>query len=473
MSRIFYIDNTEVYIHPSWSISDKINARTTMTIKVVELLTLGEINIGDSVRFEDNSIIIFAGIVQTISISEPYPNFLEYQLKCVDNSALANKILVAESGTNETAGYVVENVILPYLADEGVTTGNIEAGITISKYTFNYIKCSEALDKIKTISGLNWNIDKDKKLNLFSSGSVVAPFVLGDLVQHSKFKQSKSLNQYRNVQFVRAGKGKTTTQTDNKPTPKPDGVSRAFILKYPVAEKPSSIKINTVAVADSDIEISGGIEGKKYYYAIGSNVINQDDGETLLTDSDTIEVTYKGLYDILVQAEDEVQIAERKSFETGTSGRYENIVEEASITESDEALDYGQGLLTKYGEVADNVTFNTDEIGLEAGQLLSIDKTLYSIDADFLIESVNIKASGPNSIIYTIKCLDGASLGGWEEYFKDILSHQKTYVISENEILIKLIKLSDNFTMNESFSVVSGSPESRVGFAQVGFSEVV
>ena len=254
--REFRAGGDLVYISPNWSISDKINARTTLSATIVSLLSCPSVSIGDTVTLVDGLDTLFSGIISTLDVDEPHPNYLNYNIQCVDNSALADKILIAETGTNETAGYIVENVILPYLVGEGVVLGAIEAGIVISKYTFNYIKCSTALDQLRTISGLNWNIDKDKRLNLFSNNSSVAPFTLDNSVQHSRFKQSASLNQYRNVQYIRAGKGKTLTQPDEQPSPKPDGISKTFTLKYPLAERPSSLKINDVAIDVADIGIN-------------------------------------------------------------------------------------------------------------------------------------------------------------------------------------------------------------------------
>lgn len=489
MARVCTIDSEVVIIDPRWSISDKINARTTMSITVIDLQDLASIDIGDAVTLTNGADTIFAGIVHSVDVSEYMPGVLYYDLKCVDNSALADKRLVAETGSNQTAGYIAENVILPYLADEGVIKGTIEAGVTISKYTFNYITASKALDQIRTVSGLNWNIDKDKKLNLFSNTSNLSPWTLDDTVQHTRFQQSKSMNEYRNVQYVRAGKAKTSTQTLEKPSPKPDSVSRTFRTKYPVAEKPT-IVINSTPVDAGDVGVKSLDTGKKWYFTYNSQDIVQDSGESVLADSDAIEITYVGLYDILVVAEDETEIASRATAETGTSGRYEHITEEKSISESAEAEEFGEGLLSKYAEIADNITFETNVSGLEAGQLLTVDKALFGISEDFLIESVDIDPDSPSEIRYSIKALDGAALGGWEEYFKEILRKQTTYVINENEVLIKLkkhkevITLTDTLTfpetdlgaevitLSDSLTATSAGVESRVGYSLVGYSEV-
>ena len=489
MARTFTIASETVLVSPNWSISEKVNARATASLNVIDLGNLTEINVGDSISIVAGSDTIFAGIIRKVVEEETSPNFLTYSITCQDNSALADKRLVAETGTNETAGYIVQNVILPYLTDEGVTAGTIETGITVKKYTFNYIKASQCLDQIKTISGLNWNIDKDKKLNLFSNSANVSPWTLDSTVQHNRFKREKNLDNYRNVQYVRAGKGRTNTLTDEQPSPKPDGVSRTFTMKFPIAEKPT-IKINSVAVSASDVGVKGLDTGKKYYFTYNSNTIYQDDAETVLSATDTLEVTYIGLYDILVQTENTTQIAERASAESGTSGRYEHLSEEKSITETDEAQQYGEGLLDKYSEVLDRITFNTSVSGLEAGQLLDVNKTLYNINDSFLIESLKIRALTQNTLQYSIVALDGASIGGWEEYFKEILRIQKTYVINENEKLEKIQKfvdslvlgesltfptdeeLSDSITITDSLTPTDAGVESRVGYALVGYSEV-
>ena len=116
---------------------------------------------------------------------------------------------------------------------------------------------------------------------------------------------------------------------------------------------------------------------------------------------------------------------------------------EKSIDETAKALEYGNGLLETYGEIKDIVKFETEVAGLEAGQLLTINKTAYSISDTFLIESVVISPADQGGFVYKITCLDGAAIGGWEEFFKNILRGGRDFAIEANEVIILLVSFSE------------------------------
>lgn len=450
MARTFTIDSEIVFVNKNWRVSDRINSRTTANFTVVDLQNLDAIDIGDEINILDGVEVLFAGTVETVNENEAYPGQLEYDVTAVDFSALADKRLIADSIVNTLAGDIIRDNILPILADEGVIAGNISDGPELKKAVFNYDKGSTALDYIKDATGLNWNINFSKELNFFKRNENSAPFDLTDSIFHSRFKRNRTRNQYRNTQFIRAGKGRTTTQNLEKPSPKPDGVSRNFVLRFPVAEKPI-LYINSDQVNENDVGINGLDKNKKFYFSFGSNIISQDTSQTELS-SEILEITYVGLFPILVKADNPDEIANRKNKETGTSGIYETLNTETSINESQQALQYSQGLLDKYGMIPSTVSFQTETPGLKAGQLLKINKPLYGINDNFLIESVDASSDG-TSTVFNIKCLDGSSLGGWEEFFKTMLKGQRILVIGENEVLILLNVQRENAIYNGSYQI--------------------
>jgi hypothetical protein len=474
--RTVKINNELVYISPNWGVSDKINARTTCQFTVVDLLNLTDIFVGADVLIEEgsddnitqawndlniawddanfnwgfNTETLFAGTVDEVTIYEPYPNVIEYDITAVDYSAIPDKRLIADSVVNKTAGAIVREHILPILSEEGVTEGDIEEGQLITKAVFNYDTATVALDYIKNVTGLNWEIDFDRRLNLFRRDENTSPIALTDALQHSNFSYNKTRQQYRNKQYVRAGRGKTTLQQLESPTPKPDGVSRNFILRFPLAEKPR-IFIDSVEVLPDDIGVNGLDQNRKFYFSFGSNVIAQDETEAPLL-TETIQMTYTGLFPILVVDDRADEITERALKETSTSGIYEHINRESSINESEQALEFADGLLQKYGIIPATVSFQTEVHGIEAGQLLTVQKSLYGINDTFLVEEVSISAVG-QCTVYNVKCLDGSALGGWEEYFKDILKGQREFIIQENEVLILLNVQSESVTMGADVDI--------------------
>jgi len=432
--RTYFVDGVAVIVLPSWSISDKINARSTMSVTILDKQSA---NIAEGAEFQmfNGATKIFEGVILRIRKYESDPNVLYYNLDIVDNSALADKRVIAKTYINQTAGYIVNDLITEILGEENVTAGTITTGPIIKKAVFNYIKCSAALDYIKNVTGLNWNIDKDMQLQFFDRATNISPFTLNESIQHNKFQQESNMDKYRNIQYVRGGRGKTATQEDEIPTPAPDGKSRSFVVRFPIAEQPV-IEINLngagwVAIDADDIGVNGLSTNKKWYWSYGSQIVTQDEAtETVLATVDDIRITYTGLRNLFVKIENPNEIS--------IQGKYEALNTEKSINITEQAIEYANGLIETYGEIKDTISFSTEVSGLQAGQLLPVQKTLYDINDSFLIESVTIKASSANTIEYSIKALDGASIGGWEEFFKELLKGNRDYAINENEVIILL-----------------------------------
>lgn len=432
--REFKISNQKVIVDSNWRISYKLNQRTTLSMTVVNLKELDSIDEGDAVQVYNDSVLIFSGIIYSIRVYEGRKGSVYYDLQVVDNSALADKRIIADVAENMTAGDIIRNKILPILAEEGVSEGIIQDGTIVSKAVFNYIYCNNALDYLKDITGFNWQIDKDRKLNFFSRETNIAPFILNNSFPHSRFEKNSSMENYRNKQYIRGSQGETSVQEKEKPTPRPDGQSRNFILRFPVAKKPT-IYINNIQVPDSQVGVNGIDTNKKWYFSYNSNTLSQDSSETPLTSTDVLEITYIGLRNIMMILENAAQISERKSKESGTSGIYECMINESSLKSTAQAMQYGHGIMAKYGEVSDRISFSTLQTGLEAGQLLRVFKPLFGINDNFLIESVDVSAYG-HEIEYQITALDGASIGGWEKFFKNIINIGQNFTISEDEIIV-------------------------------------
>lgn len=439
--RTFKIAGTTVRILKNWSFQGKLSARATMKCTVEDLNGLSTINIGDSAEFFNGVTKVYAGIIKQLKLKQVGLS-LNYDISIVGYSALADKRIVAATAASLTAGSIITTHILPVLAEEGVTAGDIANGPTIDLAVFARISCSKALDYLANVTGYSWIIDKDKKLNFFEQNQYTAPLAITDKSFVKGFSLEKGNLDYRNRQYTKAGKGATEQTLTENPSPKPDGTSREFTVSLPLAKKPT-IEVDTgsgyVTVAEEDIGVSGLDDGMKWYFAFGSDKISHDTNETVLNDPNQVRITYTGLYQILTVSENPVEIDARKNAEEGTSGIYEKVNYEASIKDVSQALEFGNGLLLKYGEIADKVKFNIYDDGLEAGMLLPIQKTLFSLNDDFLIESVNASAFSANIIKYTITALDGASVGGWENYFRELLNNDQDYSIANDEVLVSLV----------------------------------
>lgn len=294
--------------------------------------------------------------------------------------------------------------------------------------------CSEIFDELSEINGFMWYIDFNKRLYFLDPKTFPAEYNINDSSSIRNVNYRQNNIQYRNKQFLRGGFGKTDTITTESPSPKPDGVTRTFILTYPVASVPT-IYINSVAVSASDVGIKEKDTGKKWYYQLDDDKITQDTSQTVLSTTDTITVTYQGFYPIFVSSEDLNQIQARKIIQGGT-GIVEKVESVSDINDSDYALDYTNGILRKFTKTQSELTYETFTDGLFSGVLQYINLTKYGIDSEFLIDKVEIRDFNNGTFVYFIHAVSGFSFGSWQTFFGNMKKKLEKQSIREDEILV-------------------------------------
>jgi hypothetical protein len=319
---------------------------------------------------------------------------------------------------------------------------------------FNYDNGNVAMNMLAEKTGFSWYVDKDKKLHFIERIHMTAPYSVDDSTALKSFRVKRNKKFYRNRQFVQAGVELTSTILLEKPTPKPDGVSRTFVTRLPVGLKPT-IVIDGTPVDDNDVGVNGLDQNKEWYFSYNSNIITQDTSLAPLETDDTIEITYQGLFPIFVVSENPAEIATRIGVEGG-SGVYENIIEEKTLDGRDAAFQFAEAKLDKYGFIPRVITFDIYEHGLKAGQLITIENTVHGIDDSFLIESVTTRDMN-GLTVYSVKCLDGSALGGWEQLFKGLVTTKKQLVIREGEVLVLIFNVPSE-TQNWSEELTTPTP---------------
>ncbi|MFJ8268535.1 hypothetical protein [Peribacillus asahii] len=316
------------------------------------------------------------------------------------------------------------------------------AGTYIRKAVFNYVTAAQALDEICELSSAVWWITADKVLHYVARDEFKAPWEINPNHMPTRdIEVETDLTEYRNRQYLRAGQDTTDLQIESM---KGDGSKRTFNVGYKIAQRPT-VKVNgvvqTVGVRQVD-------KNRPFYWAKDEKEITQDESKTPLSSTDVLTVEYYGFYPIIVVAEDEEAIAEMKE-KTGDSGLYEDVEENENIDDSDLALEFANSKLQKYAKINTRIRFETIKKGLQAGQLLPINLPDYEINDDFLITSVEIRPFDDDFIIYSVEAVDGDDVGGWENFFKQLARANKTYVIRDNEVLIRLATQAERFGFGE------------------------
>ncbi len=464
-------DKTSLVHRMSPSITDELNSRNTFSLEMVDAAGSYRPIVGQDIVIQKDAITIFAGTIDNIEESNPPgTDALAYKIDCVDYNQILDRFLVAEIYENDVAGDIIKDIIDNFVnaefSGEGITYVNVEDGPTITKAVFNYIPASQALDEIAAITGYYWYIDYSKDLHFQSKLTNNAPFGLTDTSANFRnIVVKRNRNDYRNRQHIRGGKDISLPRTDSFTG---DGETQTFTLQLEAAQVPSAITVNSVA---KTIGIRQVETGKDWYWNKGEKEITQDDAGVKLTNVDTLAVTYKGYFPINLQNDYDGEILNRQSIEGGT-GIYSHVIQDASLDTEDAAVERSEGLLRKYGSIPEIVEFETDTDGLKAGQLIPIVITKHNLNGNYLIQQVTIQDVGASILRYNVTALSGEAIGGWEKFFKQMARAGQQYVINENEVLLKLKKFLDSVTLTDSITVSSAAPESRVGTALVGFSEV-
>lgn len=442
--QVYISGNSIMTVKNSLNIDDAIEERSICSFIVIDEHGINHYKKGQKVEvFDDDGNLKFAGVIDT-SKEKKIVNTdgLYHTIICADWHYLADKRIIAKAYEETLAGDIVNDIIDTILADEGITIGNIQDGALVSEAVFNYITVTSALDALSEKAEFIWYIDYDKKLYFVERATYESPWEATniDMIKNS-ITVEHSNRSYRNKQYIKGGTDITDSIIENF---KGDSKVRTWSVGFPIAKEPS-IKVNSTNLLPSEIGIRGLESGKKYYWSKGENAVSQDDDETLLISTDTLEITYQGEFDIVVITYNTEQIEDRQAIEDN-SGIVENVADEMENNSRESAFQSANAKLKRYGVIGRRLRFNTYKSGLDSGQVLTVTLPEHDINAvEMLIESVTLNYED-NMFVYTVTCAEGAEQNSWTQMFKTMATRGQAFVvrknISEKQILVTLSTFS-------------------------------
>lgn len=463
------VARTSLWAVGSLRLYGRLNARNRASFGLIDPTGSYRPTVGAEVIIADGAIRYFGGFVDSYTEQltiDGNQTALSYEVECVSYDALCDRRLVAasyESGT-QTLSTIVADVVTNFLTGDGITTTNVDTGPVIERLKFNYEPASRVFDELANITGYAWWVDENKALWFKPRAGVAAPFAI-DATNARRVSINRTTESYRNKQLIRAGVDLTASRTESFTG---DGAQKAWTLVYPVGAVPTSI---TVGGVSKTIGIRGVDTGADWYWNLGDPVVSQDDGAAAVGAGVAIAVTYQGQFPILINAQNDSGIASLAAA-SNASGIYEAIEDRANLNDDDAAISVGEGLLRRYGAIPRRLTFETDTAGLRPGQLLSATFGPHAVSGSWLVDSVAAVDRNGLDLVWTVEALDGESLGGWEAFFSALSTAGKVAEFRENEVVILLRSLAETVTLADALTASSAAPESRVGYAIVGFSEV-
>lgn len=446
------VDWTSKVVLGSLKYQDALNSRDTASFTIVDDTANLDYcpEVGNEVTVINGPAIPFGGTVERVKIKLPDrptdPTFI--QVSAVDFSQLCDRHLVVRAYTNQTAGYILKDIVANDLLDEGITTEDyVEDGPVVAKAIFNYSSVSSAFDDIAKLVGYSWYVDSEKRLHFFSRESYTAPFSLSDSsLNFNALTVESSRQNYVNKLFVRAGQDLADQDIEYF---KGDYARRTFTLTLPCGTVPTV----TVDSVSKTVGIGGLDTGKDWYWNKGQTSIYQDGEATPLNSGNTLAVTYRGLVPIIVECLRDDEIQARQAAEGGT-GVYEDVIEDSNIETHELALEKGNAYLREKGVIRKTVSFKTFVDGLHAGQVIGIDLPKWGADGGFLIASVSGAVVLDNLMLYNVSCTDAARAYAWTDYFKALYESGRKFVVKENEVVHNLRTNHEEVVCGDSLSVV-------------------
>lgn len=399
---------------------------------------------GNGIPNNDQEIIItlnngeklFAGYVVNVKMK----NLVEgggksvADVQCVDYTRLLDRNLVHKTYLNMTDKAIIQAIIEQYCPGAGITTTNVEEGVTIDRISFNYIQPSQAFRKIAELTGRHWFIDYDKDVHYTAADTATTPFNITST--QSAFwglEISKDASQIKNRVYVRGGT-KLSEFTNYVTTG--DGETRKFVLP----DKPHDVTIE-VDRGSGYIEESVGIKnvdtsGFKWYLNFQEKYAEQDSGETILSSTDKFRITYKYDIPILVAVEDTASIAE--------NGVREFAIFDKTIATTQSARDRASSELIDYANDIIDGQFFTWETGFVTGQYININHAEYGVNADYVVQGVSAESIGAGHYVYTIKVASAKTLGIIKFLIKLLESNRNLVELDDDEVVDELLQLTDS-----------------------------
>lgn len=244
---------------------------------------------------------------------------------------------------------------------------------------------------------------------------------------------SKDASQIKNRVYVRGGTKLSDFTTYIEVG---DGEKTQFVLP----DKPHDVTLE-VDRGSGYVEESVGIKnvdttGYKWYLNFQEKYVEQDDGETVLSATDKIRLTYKYDIPILVAVENTSSILE--------NGQREFAIFDKSITTTQAARDRASGELTDYANDIIEGSFVTWTQGFVSGQYMNISKTEYDVDDDYIIQKVVARSIGAGEYQYEVYIASAKTLGIIKFLIELLEANKNLIELDDDEVVDELLQLSDS-----------------------------
>ena len=413
------------YISGTLRVSESADRISTarLTVESDEPLFLNE---GEPIRLTLRKRLAFTGMLMNPVETWPGHTSRLYQLEGVDFTIIPQQRILSAAYQNTFVGDIVRS-IANFLSDEGITAGEIATGPSVVEAVFSYVPCSDALNKLAEMSDYHWRIDELKVLHFGPVTQFPAPYTLTSIDEMTESAgSSKSNKDYRNRQYIRGGKAETEARTESWAG---DGRTKTFVTSFPIARDPA-ITVNGVS---QTIAIRGFDDSAKWFWVYGVPGVTQNDNQTAVPDGQAIELSYIGLFDVVVVSSSQGEVERRRELQGFGTGKVEAVDVDGALVTLPDAFQAAAGKLSKYGTAGRELNWSTETMpDLHAGQSIVVDMPEREFDSVTMYVAEIELSDVASRLIKDVRAVEGPDDGDWANWFGRNLKPQQPVSFREN-----------------------------------------
>lgn len=384
------------------------------------------------------------------------------------NSLLAYRV-INEAFRNYTVTEIVQALFTNYIAEEGITLGEIsDIEIKVKIYSAADFNLQDALNELAELCGAAWTITADRKFYFTVQEEFNAFPVIIDktALPISEFQHTTKAYKQRTIQYISGATNTTIPQTETFTYTGDTGTG--FELSFGINERPT-ITINDEPVDPSRIGVAGLDYSDPdiwFTFAYNSKTISYNSQSAALETGDIVKITYIGIYSIRIAAENTRKINEIATL-TGTSGKREIVTSLTGVRSQEDAVAAANSLLEKFEDATEEITFWLEsgelyELGLDLNSLNVMTKVTINIpewgaDGDYIVAERHISAlegdlteDAEKKLKIQLRLVNRDYMKTYGEVLADLKKNVRSLNIRDDEIIVKAYSTIENQAFGEN-----------------------
>lgn len=394
--------------------------------------------IGQSVTLTKDSQPLFAGTIVSRTEELLGSGLRRYVYECHDGFFGMDGRLVIKAYNDTTLGAVATDIITNFTS--GFTIDVPATTPAVKTVRFNYEQPTTCLRKLCDAVGWDWYVDASNVVHIAPPGSTAAPYVADEVSGHiipKTLNFDRNILELKNVVYVRGGEYEAPiAAVDAVDKYEANGIDNTFPLVYRYGE--TQVTVNGVAQTVGVDFLDDPLDFD-CLYNYQEKLVRFPDGT--LSAGQIVRVFGNAKVPLIVQAEDSASVL--------AYGVREHVEIDKSINSTTEAEVLAGARLDQWREGSREGSFESYKDGWAVGQTVRVTSIKFGVDEDYIVNRVTAVQHTTDTLKYTIEFIKSGQTELTDMLIALIGESKKNVVIADNEVLQRLLRVSDNFGVND------------------------